>query len=143
MLEDLEVQIVETKGSVQTHPLPKIEAEKIQMRQLFQNLIGNGLKYIRPNVPPKIVVKSVPYDNGFCEILIEDNGVGFLEKYAEKIFEPFQRLNSSSDVQGSGMGLFICEKIMLRHNGTISVKSKPDEGSIFIIRLPMKQPTSS
>ena len=143
VLEDLEVQIDEAKGNIQIYRLPEIEADKIQMRQLFQNLISNGLKYRRSGVPPKIVVKSTPLDNGFQSILVEDNGIGFKEKYAGKIFKPFQRLNTDVDIQGSGMGLFICEKILNRHQGTISVKSKFGEGTTFTINLPTEQPKTN
>ena len=139
VLEDLEVQIKETQGDIQIYDLPEIEADKIQMRQLFQNLISNGLKYQRRDVPPKIIIKSNPVVNGCHEITIEDNGIGFEEQYAKKIFEPFQRLNRESDTQGSGMGLFICNKIMRRHNGALTVKSKPGEGTTFFISLPQKQ----
>ncbi len=138
VLEDLEVQIKETHGNIQIYELPEVEADKIQMRQLFQNLISNGLKYKRQDVPPKIIIKSASVVNGHHNITIEDNGIGFEEQYAKKIFEPFQRLNRDSNTQGSGMGLFICNKIMRQHKGTLSVKSKPNEGTTFTISLPAK-----
>lgn len=139
--EDLEVQISETMGDVQVHSLPEIEADKIQMRQLFQNLIANGLKFRRSDVPIKIVVKNCGVDNGLLKIIIEDNGIGIDMKYAERIFEPFQRLKDV-DSEGSGMGLFICRKIAHRHHGSISVQGSKNEGATFKIELPTTQQTN-
>lgn len=140
VLDDLEVQISEAKGSFQIESLPQIKADKIQMRQLFQNLISNGLKYKRPDMHPKIVIKSIRNDEKeMYKISIEDNGIGFDRKYAEKIFEPFQRISKPSNVTGSGMGLFICKKIVDRHHGTISAVSENNEGTTLIIMLPEKQ----
>ena len=133
VLDDLEVQISEVKGDVLVDSLPNIEADKIQMRQLFQNLISNGLKYRRPNIPPKIIITSVPNDNGLYKLSVEDNGIGIEKKYRDKVFEPFKRINGLTKAMGSGMGLFICSKIVDRHNGTISVESNNNEGATFII----------
>ena len=141
MLEDLEVQIEETAGSIQIGRLPEIKADKIQMRQLFQNLISNGLKYRKPDTAPKIFIKYSANNNGdgFHKISIEDNGIGFEQKYGVKIFEPFQRLHSDSNISGTGMGLYICKKIVTRHNGTISAESDLTEGTKITISLPEKQ----
>ena len=143
VLDDLEVQISEVKGDVLVDSLPNIEADKIQMRQLFQNLISNGLKYRRPNIPPKIIITSVPNDNGLYKLSVEDNGIGIEKKYRDKVFEPFKRINGLTKAMGSGMGLFICSKIVDRHNGTISVESNNNEGATFIILLPEKQTRTS
>ncbi|KMP11454.1 hypothetical protein UR09_03295 [Candidatus Nitromaritima sp. SCGC AAA799-A02] len=139
VMDDLEIQINSTAGNILVYNLPEIEADKIQMRQLFQNIISNGLKYKYPDVPPKIVIQHIPTEDNLQTISIEDNGIGFDDKYKDKIFEPFQRLHNEPDISGSGMGLFICQKIVNYHNGFISVKSQPQKGTTFHISLPKKQ----
>jgi two-component system, chemotaxis family, sensor kinase Cph1 len=139
VLDDLEIQIELTEGNIQIYSLPTIEADKIQMRQLFQNIISNGLKYKKPDTPPKIVIKSSPAESAFHAISIADNGIGFEEKYRDKIFQSFQRLHSDKNISGSGMGLFICQKIVTAHGGTITVKSELKKGATFTITLPEKQ----
>ncbi len=117
--------------------LPEIEADRTQMVQLFQNLIGNALKY--SELPPHIKIHSETGQEGFCEIFVQDNGLGFEQKYAERIFKPFQRLHGRGEYQGAGMGLAVCRKIVERHGGTIRARSEPGAGSTFIIRIPLKQ----
>jgi PAS domain S-box-containing protein len=137
---DLEVPIHETRAQVEVGELPSIQADPGQMRQLFQNLIGNALKYHKDGEPPHVRVYSNSCWNGSCEIFVEDNGIGFEEKHVEKIFAPFQRLHGrSSSYKGSGMGLAICRKITERHNGTISARSSPGKGSTFTVSLPLLQ----
>lgn len=121
--------------------LPVISADSGQIYQLFQNILGNSLKYRQPEI--RLVVKiyqtarsqNQALDNG-CEIAIEDNGIGFDEAYLEQIFEPCQRLHNSSEYEGTGLGLAICRRIIERHGGQISARSKPGEGAKFIITLP-------
>ncbi|MFQ5449521.1 MAG: ATP-binding protein [Nitrospinaceae bacterium] len=139
ILLDLELRLRETRGGVQTIALPILEAEPFQMYQLFQNVISNSLKYHKKGTPPKIVLSSDPLGNGFWEIRVQDNGIGFDEKNMDKIFQPFQRLHSKTEFEGSGIGMAICKKIVCNHGGTITAKSKPGEGSTFIITLPEKQ----
>lgn len=139
VLSDLEVRISQTKGSIELSPLPSLEADPIQMRQLFQNLIGNALKYQREGVPPIIKMTSNSISEDEVEIKVEDNGIGFDMRQADRIFEPFVRLESRAKYEGTGMGLAICQKIVERHRGSISVASKPGEGSVFTVTLPTRQ----
>ncbi len=138
VIEDLDVRISETEGRVEVGELPTIEAASNQMRQLFQNLLGNALKYHGQN-KPFVRVFSEPGNGREHRILVQDNGIGFDEKYLERIFAPFQRLHGRSEYHGTGMGLAICKKIVERHGGDISAKSVPGKGSTFIISLPEKQ----
>jgi signal transduction histidine kinase len=113
-----------------------LEAEAFQMRELFQNLIGNSLKYHREGVPPEIKINSSETLKGNIVITVEDNGIGFEQKYKDKIFMPFQRLHGRSTYEGTGMGLSICKRIIEHHGGTIDSQSTPGIGSKFIITLP-------
>ena len=117
--------------------MPTIEADKFQMGQLFLNVIGNAIKYHRPEVAP---VVNIQCDNGgdSYKITLQDNGIGFDPKYLEKIFKPFERLHTASEFKGNGMGLAICRKIVELHGGRLSAGSIPGEGSIFTITLPQK-----
>ncbi len=149
---DLETRLHETGGRLEVGELPKLDAEPTQMRQLLQNLIGNALKYHQPGVPPVVKVDSRlrSYDqpplaagttaDPICEITVQDNGIGFEEKYADRIFAPFTRLHGRSEYEGTGMGLAVCRKIVERHGGTISAKSSPGQGATFLVTLPLRQP---
>lgn len=137
--EELEHILLSANGKIVFSNLPEIEGNKIQIDQLFINLITNSLKYRQESVSPVINIFHKNNENGFCEIHIEDNGIGFEEKYANKIFEPFQRLHSRNLYKGTGLGLTICKKIVDRHKGLISVKSIPGQGTTFIIKFPLKQ----
>ena len=138
-LLNLEDRLAETKGKVNIDGALTLDADSFQMRQLFQNLIGNSLKYHKVGVSPVINIHSQHSGNEKAIITIEDNGIGFNEKYSQNIFQPFQRLHGKSDYDGTGIGLAICKKIVVRHKGTISVKSTPGKGSKFIVTLPVKQ----
>jgi signal transduction histidine kinase len=136
-LSNLEISIGEKNADVEIGDLPPIKADVVQMTQLFQNLIGNALKFHHDGETPHVKIHAREVGNTF-EIYVEDNGIGFDEKYLNKIFQPFQRLQGrSSKYEGVGMGLAICRKIVERHGGTITAKSKPGKGSIFIITLPV------
>lgn len=146
---DLEVRIEQLNAQLEIGELPTLEADPTQMRQLLQNLIDNGLKFHANGGCPIIKIYSNPCKNidsngsqteDYCQIFVEDNGIGFDEKYLEKIFIPFQRLHARSEYTGTGIGLAICRKIAERHNGTITAKSEPNSGTTFIITLPIKQP---
>jgi PAS domain S-box-containing protein len=141
VISDLEVRILKTGGEVHIGALPIISADPIQMRQLFQNLIGNALKFHKPGEKPMVHVSSVSNNDSGCQIVVEDNGIGFDEQYLEKIFAPFQRLHGRSEYEGTGMGLAICKKIVERHGGSITAKSNPGADSTFIITLPVRQNT--
>jgi two-component system sensor kinase FixL len=149
VLSDLEVIIEKTGAQIQFDALPTIEAEAIQMRQLFQNLISNAIKFRKENEKPVIKIDfrliqrkahltSTPGDQ-MVEIYVKDNGIGFDEKYLDRIFNVFQRLEGQK-YEGSGIGLAICRKIAIRHGGDITAKSKVGEGSVFIVTLAVKQP---
>jgi signal transduction histidine kinase len=140
---DLEVLIEDTRARVEIDDLPVIEADESQMRQLLQNLISNALKYRREDEVPVVNVYSRA-ENGVCRLIVEDNGIGFDEKYLDRIFKPFQRLHGrTSKYDGTGMGLAICRKIVERHGGTITALSSPGGGSTFIATLPVKQASAS
>ena len=144
VLSDLEIRIEQTEGSVEIDSLPVIEADPLLMRQLFQNLIGNALKFHQANHPPIVKVWA---GAGFMEgkqeqtisLYFQDNGIGFDEQHLDKLFLPFVRLHGRSDYEGSGMGLSICRKITERHGGTITAKSSSGAGATFIVTLPKQQ----
>jgi PAS domain S-box-containing protein len=131
----LEVSIQEKNARVEVEPLPRVRVDPVQMVQLFQNLLSNGLKFHREGEPPhiRIYARAVP---GAWELCVEDNGIGFEEKYLEKIFVPFQKLHHGNRYAGVGMGLAICRKVVERHGGSISARSTPGKGSAFIVTLP-------
>ncbi len=199
VLSDLETRIEQTNGQIVVKELPTIEADPLQMRQLFQNLIGNSLKFHQPErspiieisriapeleskiddillshdkvslLPPSsslplvesndsVVAPSNPHsdkprndslgseydsDRSLCtnvKLQVKDNGIGFDEKYLDRIFSPFQRLHGRLQYEGTGMGLAICRKIVERHGGSIVAQSSPGRGSTFIVVLPCSQP---
>lgn len=139
VMADFEERIRQAQGNVGVGALAAIEGDKTQLRQLFQNLIANALKYRQADLPPKVEVKGRKLPGKIYEITVQDNGIGFEEKYAERIFQPFVRLHGRHEYEGTGIGLATCEKIVARHGGRITVRSRPGEGSIFIIRLPIVQ----
>ena len=139
VLLDLEVTIERSKGVIEIKNLPIIEADKTQMRQLFQNLISNALKFHNKTEPPKIEIDSLRNDNGYWKISIRDNGIGMKEEHIKRIFKPFERLHGSSEFPGTGMGLAICLKVVTRHHGKIVVKSSLGKGTLYIVELPEKQ----
>jgi len=136
VLSDLEVRIEQTRGKVEVETLPTVEADPNQIRQVFQNLVSNGLKYIRQGESPLIRIYS-ECNNNHCRFFVEDKGIGFDEKYLDRIFKPFHRLHGRNEYEGTGIGLAICKKIVERHGGSITARSKPGEGSTFIVTLPL------
>jgi signal transduction histidine kinase len=134
--ENLESRIYKSKGEIIIKNMPQIEGDSMQMLQLFQNLIGNALKYCKKEIPPQVHLDCQLLGSDQWEITIEDNGIGFDEKYAERIFKPFERLHGKSEFEGTGMGLAICKKIVGLHGGKISVTSQPGIGSKFTLVLP-------
>ncbi|MFW5972963.1 MAG: CHASE domain-containing protein [Bacteroidota bacterium] len=143
VLTDLDVLLESTGGRVVVESLPTLEADPVQMRQLFQNIIGNALKFHRPGVPPVVSLRSRTEEvDGQLRWLIEieDNGIGFDEKYLDRIFGPFQRLHGRTHYDGTGMGLAICRRIVERHHGSITARSSKGNGATFEIRMPATQP---
>jgi len=146
VVDDLEGRIEMVKGRVEVGSLPVIDAEPVQMRQLLQNLIGNALKFRRPEEPPvvkvdaQIISDPAAPDKQLCRLTVSDNCIGFDEKYLDRIFNVFQRLHTRNEYEGTGMGLAIVKKIALYHGGEITAKSKPGEGSTFILTVPVVHP---
>ena len=140
VLSDLEVRLAQTGGRVDAGPLPAVDADPTQMRQLFQNLLGNALKFHRPGVPPVVTVRGGLDAAGACRVSVADNGIGFDEKYLDRIFQVFQRLHGRGEYDGTGVGLAICQKIVDRHGGTLTARSRPGEGATFLLTLPARQP---
>jgi two-component system sensor kinase FixL len=147
VISDLETQIERVHGRVEVGKLPTIQAEPLQIRQLLQNLIANALKFHRPDEPPVVKIearyvlpreqrrKSLAEEK--CRITIEDNGIGFDEQYADRIFGIFQRLHPRDVYEGTGIGLAICRRIVEYHGGQISAHSIPGQGSTFEVLLPV------
>lgn len=145
---DLEIAIQESGAQIEIGPLPSIEADPTQMRQLFQNLISNAIKFRKDDEPSVINVWAEPFlqetqhdqqaPRQMYRIMVRDNGIGFDEKYMNKIFNIFQRLEGRK-YPGSGIGLAICRKIAMRHHGELTAKSEPGQGAIFVITLPAQQ----
>jgi signal transduction histidine kinase len=145
---DLEGRLHQTGGTISFDELPSVAADPLQMRQLFQNLLANALKFHRPQVAPEVTVASAVIfpaadsDHGTeqgmqLQVKIRDNGIGFEPEYKERIFDLFQRLHGRDDYEGTGIGLAICKKIVERHGGTISADSIPHSGAVFTITLPL------
>ncbi len=150
VVSDLEARIEDSGGAVEVGELPTIEADELQMRQLLQNLIANALKFRKQDLPPRVTISaeklaSGPSDNGdsaigdIVKIYVKDNGIGFDEKYLDRIFTPFQRLHGRNEYEGTGIGLAVCRKIVERHGGSLTAESKSGEGSTFIVTLPSTQ----
>jgi PAS domain S-box-containing protein len=145
VISDLEIRIQQTGAVVEVQDLPTIDADPLQMRQLLQNLIGNALKFHRPETPPIVKVYSQDLHSQsnqvasgeYFQLIIEDNGIGFEEKYLQRIFNVFQRLHGRSQYEGTGIGLAICKKIVERHHGSITASSQLGQGATFIVTLPI------
>lgn len=151
IIEDLEYTIEKKNATIDLMVNHHITAIPGQIRQLFQNLISNAIKFTKENVPPVVEIKSevlrgdmigedgLEANNEYCCITIKDNGIGFDQQYADKIFELFQRLHTRNEYQGTGIGLAVCKKIVDKHSGVIKVNSKQNEGTTFTIILPIHQ----
>ena len=160
VLGDLEVRIEKTGAKVTVGELPTIEADPMQMRQLFQNIIGNALKFHEPGAKPVVKISAREFEGNMgggtsagikpgatgsdpavtgtvCELIVQDNGIGFEEKYLDRIFAVFQRLHGRQEYEGTGIGLAVCRRIVERHQGTITARSKPGEGATFVMTLPL------
>jgi PAS domain S-box-containing protein len=142
VISDLEVRITERNGRVEASGLPVVFGDRGQLAQLFQNLIGNGLKFQKPGENPVVKVsgEAVTLSDGAAawRITVEDNGIGFDEKYRDRIFQIFQRLHGRNEYEGTGIGLAICRKIVERHGGVIAAHSSPGAGAKFVITLPQR-----
>jgi len=149
--DDLLIAIQESNAQIDVDSLPTVPGDELQLRQLFQNLLSNAIKFRQPGVPPVIRITCdtvttaqlpagvVPVSKAahyYC-ISVRDNGIGFDEKYLDRIFQVFQRLHTTSHYQGTGIGLAICEKVVTNHGGAIHADSRPGEGATFSIYLPV------
>lgn len=130
VIADLDTAIQESKAEIETENLPVVNGYKTEMKQLFQNLVVNAIKFRKKEVLPKVHISSQPIDGGW-EFKVQDNGIGIDEQFKERIFAIFQRLHTRNEYEGSGIGLSHCKKIVELHGGRIWVKSKPGEGSTF------------
>jgi two-component system CheB/CheR fusion protein len=150
VLSDLELSIHEKDALIEVSDLPDAEVVTGQMRQVFQNIISNALKFTGKDRRPHVrigcdIIGNLSLDaksrkdGSFCRITIQDNGIGFDNQYAEKIFTIFQRLHAREKYDGTGIGLAITRKIIEKHNGLISASSKEGQGACFTIVLPLKQ----
>ncbi|UHG90603.1 PAS domain-containing sensor histidine kinase [Spirosoma oryzicola] len=150
VLTDFELLIDEKKAVIQIKELPVIESIPMQLHQLFANLISNALKFAREVPVIDIASQSVPAneveqlglqpDATYAHLTVKDNGIGFDQQYADRVFTIFQRLNNARDYSGTGIGLALCRKIVNNHGGVISAESEPGQGATFHIYLPVSQP---
>ncbi len=138
---DLQIRLEETGGRVEVAAeLPVVEGDPVQFQQLLLNLVGNALKFHRPGVPPVVRVTAHRTPDAGLTLVVEDNGIGFEPKYADRIFSPFQRLHAHGAYEGTGMGLAIVRRIVERHHGTVRATSTPGAGSRFEVTLPTPRP---
>lgn len=146
VLSDLQIRIEETRATIEVGELPAIEADAMQMRQLFQNLIGNAIKFRKKDTDPVVTItaeftdgENLPQPAPAINIRIADNGIGFDPQFKDQIFVIFQRLHSRTEYEGTGIGLATCRKIVERHMGMIDANGVPGEGSAFVITFPLSQ----
>jgi light-regulated signal transduction histidine kinase (bacteriophytochrome) len=153
VLGEMENVIKEKNAIIHAEPLPNLSVNPVLMRPLFHNLISNAVKYAKKDVQAVVRIysefsaatngsDSAEVKNKYCRIYVEDNGIGFDQKYSEQIFGMFKRLHLHTEFEGTGIGLALCKKIVEEHNGFITARSKLNEGSIFIISLPVQQPAT-
>ncbi len=147
ILQEMDDELREKRAKVMVEKLPSLYVNPNLMKPLFHNLIGNALKYQKKDIDPLVRITSdiagalngrvKDLNNKYCRIFIEDNGIGFDQKYAEEIFGMFKRLHHNTEFEGTGIGLALCKKIVEQHKGYISARSKVNEGSTFIISIPL------
>ena len=135
---DLEGTVEAAGGSIEIGELPTVLADEAQMRQLFQNLISNAIKFRRDGVPPVVRIEG-DVRGSRAEIRVSDNGIGFDPRYGERIFRVFERLHGRGDYEGTGIGLALCRKIAERNGGAIAAESTPGKGSTFTVTLPARR----
>ena len=147
-VSDLQMRIESTNGKVEIADMPVIDADPTQLHQLLMNMIGNSLKFHKEGETPVVTVRAQlcgrtgtgapDNDDPWCRIEISDNGIGFDQKYTDKIFNMFQRLHGRGEYEGTGIGLATCRKIIERHGGSITAKTAPGEGATFIVLVPAR-----
>jgi PAS domain S-box-containing protein len=141
VLEDLGSRLCDSGGTVKVEPLPALDADATQMRQLFQNLIANALKFRKPGEAPAVLVKVLEADekDNRAVLCVEDHGIGFEPRFAERIFGLFQRLHGRQEYEGTGIGLAVCRRIVERHGGHLTAEGRPGNGATFRVELPFRQ----
>lgn len=151
VLEELDLSIEDSHATIMLQHLPAIEVMPLQIKQLFSNLVTNALKFRQPGIPLRVTIRSEKLTRTekekyklragkiYYRFEVADNGIGFEEMYAERIFQLFQRLHGKAEYPGSGIGLAICRKIADNHHGLIMAESVPGKGATFSIILPEKQ----
>jgi signal transduction histidine kinase len=137
-LQNLGAAVAESQAVITHEPLPSVRGEPSFLTQLFQNLIGNAIKYRHPSVAPQVRI-FVRASSRCWSIGVQDNGIGFAQKNAEEIFQPFRRLHGRTEYPGSGLGLATCRRIVQKHGGEIRAEAVPGEGAIFIFTLPREK----
>jgi light-regulated signal transduction histidine kinase (bacteriophytochrome) len=150
VLSDMDMQIQEKNAQITVDPLPKLFIYPTLIKPLFENILNNALKYSKKDIAPEIKITSKiessedSFNNiavkKYCRIQIQDNGIGFEQKYAEQIFKMFKRLHGNMEYAGTGIGLAICKKIIEEHYGYISATSIVDDGTVFTISFPLEIP---
>lgn len=138
VLSDLEIRIQQKGALVTCGPLPTVQADPIQIMQLMQNLVANALKFHAPGEVPRVEIEGNVLDGDQYQITVTDHGIGFDEKYTDRIFQVFQRLHGRMEYEGTGIGLSVCRRIVERHGGTITARSAPGQGAKFIVQLPLE-----
>ncbi|HTE09030.1 MAG TPA: ATP-binding protein, partial [Flavitalea sp.] len=139
IIHDLDVLIAQKKATITYHDLPRFDGVEILIYQLLSNLLINSLKFSRKDVPPviELTATGIIKDNiPFIQLVITDNGIGFESRQSEKIFQTFARLHSKDKFEGTGLGLALCQKIVIQHGGTIRASGQPGKGAVFTILLP-------
>lgn len=151
VIEELDLSIEDSHAFIDLQPMPDMEVNPVQMKQLFRNLLSNALKFQRPGVPLQISINSNKLSReekeqfklrsarNYYKFVVSDNGIGFEEIYSERIFQLFQRLHGKAEYPGSGIGLAICRRIADNHAGMIAATSQPGKGATFTIILPDSQ----
>jgi signal transduction histidine kinase len=134
-LRDLAPTLAETGAQVEVGELPAVQADPPQLQRVFQNLLGNAIKYTAPDVEPHVLVSGRQADGG-CELAVADNGIGIDPRNAERVFEMFARVHGGAEYRGTGLGLAICRRIVERHGGRLWVEPNPGGGSVFRLTLP-------
>lgn len=137
VIDDLGTAIVESGALVVAADLPTVTADRVQLRQLFQNLIENALKY-RSAAPPEVAI-AVAQEGGRWHFTVRDNGIGIAPEYADRIFVIFQRLHTQAEYPGTGIGLALCKKIVERHGGRIWLEAQAGGGTTFHFTLPLRE----
>lgn len=139
-LADLELEREECGADISIGPLPRVRADRAQLRHVFQNLLGNAMRFRRADTAPRVRVREETDGQarpGFCRVVVEDDGMGFAPRHAERIFQIFERLRPDDSREGSGVGLAICKSVVERHGGRIEAEGRPDQGATFRVELPL------